>query len=1023
MTKIVDNSKETLQSVLLKELQEVSEVAIATAYFNITGFGDIEPGLADKPLRLLLGRPPTEQIEWEEEVLRELEEYEDDPRYFSLLQRVITFFEHYSREVRIVDGKFFHGKAFLGVHPSFQDVRRGFASVGSSNFTHGGLVTNRELNMFTTDRETVQELAEWFQKQWSDMFSRDYKNEFLSLLKTYVTSWSPYEVAAKALWETYKKDWETKRPNILKNLYPHQQLTFIDALDKLEKYGGVVIADSTGLGKTLTALAIAHYYKGLGVKSLLIAPKSILDTTWMTEMDSSDIWVKWINSEKLSADPEIVEQYVNNDKSIGLIIVDEAHYFRNPATNRYNALSKLIKLTRSKVVLVTATPVNTSLMDLYHIMALYLPDNIIFDEYRTTLGEYFIQSQKKWLNNEPVDMEDILRKFVVRHSRQLAKALDREGRIKFPERQLHTIKYDLPLDVEKLYNLLDKLNLYFYELSVDKLSQQFRLPDGTPAIKYEKQAENLKDLIKVIQKIGLLKRLESSIHAFRESINRIKKYIEYATIYAEKESIFIPPKLKGDLFALLGEEEEQATLPTMEDLFYKHRHLLEKCSLSNHEKQKLIQSNREDLKTIEEVISLLPARDTKIDAFLKEVSDVAKKLSKRNGIIIFTQYIDTAKYVFDALRNSYPYSILVTGEGGRDSSGKRIEEAEAVEHFQKNGGILVSTDVLSAGQNLQNAQYIVNYDFPWNPVILIQRAGRVDRIGSPYDSVYLFNVLPHQGGPDDPTSLEYFLGLMTRLYQRLEAIRATIGLDASTLGEEAIPRDYTEQRRIAAEDKKVLAELEKKLEQFTKDPLDDLAQIINERGIDWVEKLPNGIGALKKDSFDAVFALFTDGQQHYWRLKNLDTGETLTKPSEIVPILLRGDVHSKGERINYDILVDKLRQLKEELRTELLKKQTITTTIEDIPVSVTKIVKEIYEALERLGEEGIVLAARFRKQANNPTTVKILKKALEEGKLLEEARKILKEDTQTKASNNNQTLKIKRICWCYIRKENQPNNP
>ncbi|BAJ50608.1 DNA/RNA helicase [Candidatus Caldarchaeum subterraneum] len=1017
MTKIIDNSKETLQSILLKELQEASEIAIATAYFNITGFGDIEQGLADKPLRLLLGRPPTEQIEWEEEVLHELEEYEDDPHYFKLLQRAIQFFEQPSRQVRIVDGKFFHGKAFLGVHPSFKEVRRGFAIVGSSNFTHGGLTTNRELNMFTTERQTVQELAEWFQQQWSDTASREYKNEFLALLKTYITSWSAYEVAAKALWETYKKDIAEKRPTILKDLYPHQQLTFVDALDKIETYGGVVIADSTGLGKTLTALALAHYYKGQGVRTLLIAPKSILDTTWKTEMEKTDITIiNTINSEKLSADPESINHYLDNQKKIGLIIVDEAHYFRHPATNRYNALYRLVKMTNAKLVLMTATPVNTSLMDLYHIMALYLNEDAIYDEYRTTLRDYFIQNQKKWLNNEPVDMDDILRKFVVRHSRQLAKALDREGRIRFPERLLHTIHYDLPIDVEKLYNILDSLNLSFYELSVDKLSTEFKLPNGRPASTYIEQAKNLKNLVKEIHKIGLLKRLESSIHAFKESINRMKTYIEYANRYATENNIFIPPRLKGELFALLDDEEEPEELPKIEDLFSKHIHLLRRCKLSEEEARQFIEKNQEDLKKINEILAMLPKQDPKLEALLTELKTLAKKLTNNNGIIIFTQYVDTASYLFNHLKTIHQQTLLVTGRGGENSSGKRLDEAEAVELFQKNGGIMVSTDVLSAGQNLQNAQHVINYDFPWNPVTLIQRAGRIDRIGSPYDHVYLHNMMPSQGSPDDPHSLEYFLKLLSRLYLRLAMISSTVGLDASTLGEEAIPRDFTEQKRIAAEDRSILAEIEKRIEQFTRDPLDDLARIINEKGLDWVEKLPNGIGALKKDNLNAVFALFTDGQQLHWRMKNLDTGETSTKPSEIVPILLRGDPHSKGERINYDTLVDKLKQLKEELKTELDKKHAIETTIEGMPIHSNKTIREIYDALEKTGEEGIKLAAIFKKHANNPNIVKQLKKALNQGNLLEEAKKLLKNEPQTKTINPTQKRKIKRICWCLITK-------
>jgi ERCC4-related helicase len=1011
MARIIDNGREKLAEVLNRELAEVAEVAIATAYFNIMGFGDIEEGLSGKPLRLLLGRPPEERVRWDEEILKELEEYEDDPQYFRLLQRVVAYFEDPAREVRIVEGRFFHGKAFLGCYPSMSNIRRGFAVVGSSNFTHGGLVANRELNMLNTDREAVQELAEWFQRQWSDDASRDYKEEFLSRLRTYLTSWSPYEVAAKALWETYKHELEKRAENILKHLYPHQQLSTIDALDKLEKHNGVLVADSTGLGKTRIALAIVQFYRTGGVKCLLIAPKSILDTTWKNEMYSTDINVEYLNSEKLSANPSVVEEYINRNPQPGLVIVDEAHYFRNPTTNRYEALSKLVKSTRAKLLLITATPVNTSLMDLYHLLSLYLPEDAIFDEYRMNLRDYFVQQHKRWLNGEPIDMDDVLRRFVVRHSRMLAKALSK-GAIRFPERRLHTVQYDLPVNAGKLYNILDGLNLAFYDLSVDRLPNQFKLPDGTPVSKYMEFAANLKNIVKGIRKINLLKRLESSVKAFRESVKRMKEYIEIANKYASLNHVFIPPRLKGQILFLMDDEESEK-LPSVEEVFAKQPELLDRCRLTEEEARDFIWKNLKDLETLDKALRMLHEEDPKVREFLKAVSDVYRTLKGRNGIIIFTQYVDTARYIFENLkREGYSNLLLVTGEGAEDASGKHLEEAEAVGHFQKHGGIMVSTDVLSAGQNLQNAQYVINYDFPWNPVILIQRAGRIDRIGSDYDIIYLYNILPRQGDPDDPRTLEHFLNLMTRIYRRLEAIRETIGLDASTLGEEAFPKDFEEQKRIAAEDATVLAEIEKRLEQFTRDPRDDLAEIISERGIDWVKNLPDGIGAVKKGGMNAVFALFMDGERHYWRLKNLDNGESTDNPSEIVKLLLSGDdVHAKGLRIDYEPLVGMLRSLKDELLKEIEERERVRITIEGVPPHHNRVIREIYDSLEKSGE--MELAARFRDASSDLNVVKMLKKALEEGGLIEEARKLLSQRRESKPIER-KPVKLKRICWCVI---------
>jgi hypothetical protein len=525
-------------------------------------------------------------------------------------------------------------------------------------------------------------------------------------------------------------------------------------------------------------------------------------------------------------------------------------------------------------------------------------------------------------------------------------------------------------------------------------------------------AENLKNIVKGIRKIGLLKRLESSVHAFRESVRRMKEYIEIANKYAGKNNVFIPPRLKGQILSLIDDDEPEK-LPSVEEVFAKQPELRDKCSLTDEEAREFIRRNNEDLEKLDKALSMLPNEDPKIQEFVKAVSGVYRALKGRNGVIIFTQYVDTAWYIFENLKKKGLNNLLlVTGEGAEDAAGKHLEEAEAVEHFQKQGGIMVSTDVLSAGQNLQNAQYVVNYDFPWNPVILIQRAGRIDRIGSDYDVIYLYNVLPRQGDPEDPRTLEHFLNLMTRIYRRLEAIRETIGLDASTLDEEAIPKDFSEQRRIAAEDAMVLAEIEKRLEQFTRDPRDDLAEIINEKGIDWVKNLPDGIGAIKRGGMNAVFALFTDGEKHYWRLKNLDSGKVIDNPSEIIKLLLSGDdVHTKGVRIDYESLVDVLRALKVELLNEIREKERVRITRERVPTSPNKVVKEIYDTLEKMGE--IELAARFREASSNSRTVTLLKKALEKGRLVEEARKLLSQIGDTKPMDR-KPIKLKRLCWCVI---------
>ncbi len=1022
MARIIDNKKETLANVLNREFSEIDEVAIATAYFNIRGYGAIAEGLGDKPMRLLLGREPTETIKWEDEILREIEEFEDDADYFKLLQQTIQYFRDVKRLIRIMEGRFFHGKAFIGVSPNMNEVRRGVGVVGSSNFTYGGLVSNRELNMLNTDREVLQELAEWFEEQWGQ--SRDFKEEFLSLLSNYVTSWSPYEVAAKALYETYKGGLIERETKMLKHLYPHQQLTYIDAKEKLEKYGGVIVADSTGLGKSRVALALAHEAIREGVRPLLIAPKSVLETTWESEMNETLVRIDKLSTEMLSQNPDIIEEYIG-ERGPKLIIIDEAHYFRRGSTNRYIALRELVTKNQARLVLVTATPVNTSLMDLYSLLSLYLPDNCIADLGHPSLYGYFLAQQKRWLSGEPINMDEVLRRFVVRHSRELAKALDREGRIRFPKRVFDDKmgRYRIIISLEEVYNNLLKLNLAFYDLSIERLSAQFRLPDGTRIDKVDPaRIENLKSLVKTIFIINLFKRLESSYAAFGETLRRMLDYIKAVKYYAGKYSIFIPPKMRGDLLSLfsdienMDDEIELRGLPRPEELFSKPKYkgLYDKCILSQLEAQEFIAKCSADEKIIESLLNMLPEDDEKYHLLEGRLLEIMKQIKEPNGVIIFTQYADTARYLYRRLRASLNKVMLVTGAGGYNDRGEQALEDQIVKRFQKIGGILISTDVLSAGQNLQNAQYVANYDFPWNPVVLIQRVGRIDRIGSNYDVIYLINILPKNGDPNDPESLEYFLRLIERLYQRLEMIRETIGLDASTLGEEAAPKDFSLQIMIARNDVKVLEILEQKIEQFTKDPIDVLARILNEKGLEWVEKIPNGIGAIKKSSLNGIFVLFTDGSNHYWRLHVLDKNQIITSPTEIVDLLLEGESENKGEKLEYDELIPLLRMAKESLRKELEEAdRRMVTGIG--PDKVDKRIQTIFNALSQQGDEGEKLAAMFRKVAVKPAIVNQLYRAYIEGNLIREAKEILPKMVQEKKPPNPEIKKLRRICWCYFK--------
>ncbi|MHB2037423.1 MAG: hypothetical protein ACYCPW_11890, partial [Nitrososphaerales archaeon] len=253
--------------------------------------------------------------------------------------------------------------------------------------------------------------------------------------------------------------------------------------------------------------------------------------------------------------------------------------------------------------------------------------------------------------------------------------------------------------------------------------------------------------------------------------------------------------------------------------------------------------------------------------------------------------------------------------------------------------------------------------------------------------------------------------------QRLEAIRQTIGIDASTLGEKAEPKDFGIQEAIAKNDPNILRMLAKDLEQFTYDPKDTLAKIINERGYEWLESLPRGIGAIKKGLHrDGLFILFSDGKDYYWRLKYYDQKhELVTSPTDIVDTIMEGEIGNSGESIDYSSLIGRMKDMKAELMQQLEAQVNRERALAGVPPRPTQLIRDIYNELASSGAEGgEELAALFRNQSNRQAVVTALQNARKEGHLLEKAREILKQPSPEEQIEPQAEVRLARVCWCWI---------
>jgi ERCC4-related helicase len=659
---------------------------------------------------------------------------------------------------------------------------------------------------------------------------------------------------------------------------------------------------------------------------LVIAPKSILNTTWKKEMeDVLGLEIPSINTEKVSDDLDILNKEYS-DKNF-IIIIDEAHYFRSSTSQRFSGLSSYLATKDRKLVLITATPVNNSLMDLYNLLSLFINDDEIPGI--PSLKGYFSEQQKKLYNNEKVDLDNLLRMFVVRTSRPTAQKLSRN--LSFPSRVIDTdgVTYKLPLNPEEISNKIDDMTFIYYDLAVDKQVKGITLPDGLPIGENMQKImkEKLKELVKVVIKINYFKRIESSIYSFKKSLEKQKEYIEKTVKIAQYYKKFIPPKFKTKIY---GDEISGFDLSEIPEDY------LEQLSMTDEESNTYIENANKDIGIINSIIEKIKGNeDCKFNTFYKKLKSI--KIEGKNGIIIFTSYADTAKFIYDKLSMMDPEIkdklLLITGnEAHGNNSSDRFE---IINYFMNNGGYLVSTDVLSAGQNLQNAQYVFNYDFPWNPVVLIQRTGRIDRLRSPYNEIYIINMTPDNSNKEDPSSLEHFIKIMEKLREKIDGIRQTVGSDASILGETPLPKDFNVILEILKGKNEELDKIDESSKRWgimlwETDPLDIYEQIKEQFGEEKIRSIPFGSGAYKQYDKNGIFVLYRsyeEGKYNYHWVLRFDDGEIITDEVKILRILTQPPNDNRGEKIDYNNLITEFKKLKEEYINYLKKHREIVKPI------------------------------------------------------------------------------------------------
>jgi superfamily II DNA or RNA helicase len=966
----------------LLQREQGQQVDVATAYFSIRGFELLRNTLPEvRYFRLLLGDKPLEgediglRPDSAAYLRHELNAEAFTEATLRLVEELIRFLRRDDVVVRLYLGRdphesgrsyFLHAKCYLfyGGRGSqsvlFDHLQPIVGIVGSSNFTGPGLISNRELNLvhktvleeseiddpeargavshhavdrldtkFTPENQrllksevgarAIMDLSRWYEEQWQRAI--DYKAQLIELLESSKfggREYTPYEIYMKALYEYFKDDLDSDfaQPSTRSaiDLAEFQGDAVRKARRVLAQYDGVIVADSVGLGKTwIGKKLLEDYAYHLRQKALVICPAS-LRPMWENELRTAAISAYVITQERLAVDDFDAREVADVD----VILVDEAHNFRNKRAKRYLQLENILAANgrrgreggRKKLILLTATPINNNIFDLYNQINLFTGNDRTYFA-SAGIGDlytYFLAARRESIEAGSIRIFNLLEEVVIRRTRQFIRraypeATIRGKKITWPRRQLHTIEYDLEATYEGFYKhivrQIEALNLAHYSLEGYKRSRQEQ-----DDFELGRQAA-----LVGIFKSRFLKRLESSIEAFRISIRRALEFVKTFAEYVQDGIILDAASFRMAMRLLESDDEdtEDATpssLATAMDDNAEARQIIDalpRLDASKYDRRRLHRALQEDIDALTEIWHDIKNLSVTHDAKLQQLKSLLETDLHGQKVIIFTYYKDTARYLYQVLMSD----DNTAWRGGIDnphirridSTVRTTDRARAIENFapMANGypeiagtdqeiDILVSTDVLSEGQNLQDCGYLINYDLHWNPTRMVQRAGRIDRLGSLFDVLHIYNMFPER-------ALEELLGLVRSLTAKIEVINQTGFLDASVLGEVVTPRDFNTLKRIADEDNSVIEEQESFLELASSEVLlAELQRVLSTDAQRWLTDLDDGIhSGLERRDTKGLFFYFTapqdSGRAHFWRYYDLDTRKIIDNRYHIMQMI------------------------------------------------------------------------------------------------------------------------------------------
>ncbi len=845
---LIVNDDVKLSEIIKKIIPMSKSLHFLVGYFYFSGFKEIYEDIKDKDLEILVGMDIEKDVlnnVKEVEILNDIELSNSSikKKYYDSLVSFINetnyvdtrenqdFFKIFLKKIR--DGSLRikktsvpnHAKVYLfenkeefnqaGTYP-------GTLIVGSSNLTFSGLKGRAEFNVILRNPEDYRKAKEKFDELWEngiDIVSPENKDDFFTNVveKIWIDKLpNPYLMYIRVLKEYFDVQ------QVKKNYFPskitneryydlkYQVDAIARALSIIEKHNGVIIADVVGLGKSIIASAVAHT---MGLKTVIIVPPHLM-RQWDDYRIEFDYNAKIYSSGKIE---EAVEENVDDEEK--LIIIDEAHRYRNEKTQDYANLHKLCQ--GNKVILLTATPYNNKPQDIFSLIKLFqIParstlqtvDNLSY-RFKELINEYKgIDRARKKGGKSKEELENNVKSVASKIRNLISPLMIRRSRIdlkiiKEYKKDLETQKVKFPKVNDPIildYDLGELTELY--ESTLEKISPKNEKEKGFQGTRY-KPVAYLKNIEKYKRKIEetfgsegffkqsqlnmadfmrrhLVMRFESSMEAFRKSLNNMIQSMENILNWYDKIKM-IPIYKKGQIpnaedileegdSYLFEEVKELSLKSSLENLKKKGYEFIEAKELKKGFKIDLVK----DIELLREIrkewFEDKSYKDPKLESFKKILE---KQLQDENRkIVVFSQFADTVDYLYENLKQEFPVLKYTGSNSTLSQKNIIVQEFDASSKKQTNKyRILIATDAISEGFNLNRADSIFNYDISYNPTRVIQRVGRINRINNNlFDEIYIYNFFPSSTG-------EREISLKKISTLKIAMINAILGEDTKVL--------------------------------------------------------------------------------------------------------------------------------------------------------------------------------------------------------------------------------------------------